>query len=144
MASALHAALAVAMPIVDAQLGQSSTDLLQSCHLAVEHPCAHMINSLGRRHLRPTLCRALAMSLHRVFDAQSAQTAPCVPVHARMRTSRTMHDCAWRPAHDAKPPSPCPLTDRTDPGRPGFRQARTKPEMPSTGPLHHRHHHPYA
>jgi hypothetical protein len=98
----------------------------------------------GHRHLGPTLRRALAMPLHRVFAAQSAQTAPCVPVHAHMCTFSTVHDRARRPAHDAKPPSPCPLTDRTDPGRPGFRRARTEPETPLTGLLRHRHRHPYA
>jgi hypothetical protein len=34
----------VAMPIVDTQLGEGSTDYLQTCLLAAELPYAHTIN----------------------------------------------------------------------------------------------------
>jgi hypothetical protein len=66
------------------------------------------------------------------------------PMHIHTLGSRASHHRARRPAQGAKPPSPCPLTDRTDPGRPGFRCARTEPETPSTRPLRHRHRHPYT
>jgi hypothetical protein len=66
------------------------------------------------------------------------------PVHTHTLGSRASHHRARRPAQGAKPPSPCPLTDRTDLGKPGFRRAQTEPETPSTGPLRHRHLHPYT
>jgi hypothetical protein len=63
---------------------------------------------------------------------------PALPLH------RIAHDRAWQPAHDATPPTPCPLADRTDPDKPGFRRTQAKTETPSIESLRHRYRHPYA
>jgi hypothetical protein len=51
------------MATVGTQHGQSRTDHLQACHLAVELIYQRMINSSGRRHLGPILHRTVVVPL---------------------------------------------------------------------------------
>jgi hypothetical protein len=103
-----------AMPAVDADMSRTSTDHLPTDHLAIELPCMPTTNSTGRRHLGPTLHRAVAMPLRHDRDAQRAQSVQRVPVYARPLQPRTAHTPARHRAPDAMPPLPCTATHRAD------------------------------
>jgi hypothetical protein len=65
-------ALRIAMPTVNTQLGQSSTDLFPSCHLAARPASTHWINSPSQICPSPTVQRALTMPEHRRRAVQRA------------------------------------------------------------------------
>jgi hypothetical protein len=79
----IHPTLAqgIAMPTVDTQLGQSSSDLFPCCHLAARPTSTHWINSLCQICSSPTVQLALTMLEHRRRAIQRAQSVHHVPVH---------------------------------------------------------------
>jgi hypothetical protein len=137
-ARALHAASAVAMPIMDAHLGLDSTDHIWTRRLAVELLCTYLINSTGSRHPGPTAYRSPTMPTQRHRAAQHAQSVQHVPVHLHVAWPRSAPEPARQHATSTTPPLPSLLEHAHDRAEPESDRTPTETTRVPTEPRSHR------
>jgi hypothetical protein len=129
----------IAMATEDARSRQSATNHPLHCHLATSLALEPWTNSTSQFYPRSTVRRTPTVPDRCCRAVQNAQRVPAIPVRLDPARPCSSHSRARQPALDAMPPPPCPLADRTNPDKPGFRHARTEPKLTPTEPSHHRH-----